>query len=267
MRLFHGIGRVLGAAALLILSLRLGAAADATPLVTTTSFHGETYATCRVDPARQDLRLYLDDGHGNVLGNFTALEKQVAAEAGKLLFAANAGMFDPTSKPVGLLVENGEEKFPLNLADGAGNFFMKPNGVFVINQHHHALVVDSPNYATLATPAVWATQSGPLLVHGGDINPDLNPNSKSRKIRSGVGVTAKGEIVFALSRHPVSFYEFAELFRAKFQCPNALYLDGDISDFHTTGTSEKEGQHHFGPMFGLIAGAPHEGVTATPTTP
>jgi uncharacterized protein YigE (DUF2233 family) len=267
MRVVQGIGRVVSAAAWLALAMQLGVAAGpATSPILDTVFHGERYETCQIDPATQDLRLYWDDGHGNALGNFTALEKRVAAEGGKLRFAANAGMFDPTSKPVGLLVENGDEKFPLNLADGYGNFFMKPNGVFLINAMHHALVIESSTYAALVTPALWATQSGPLLVYGGDIQPDFIPGSKNRKIRSGIGVTAKGGIVFALSREPVTFYEFAELFQARLQCRDALYLDGDISDFYTPGIPEKEGQHHFGPMFGLIEIA-HEGVTATPATP
>jgi uncharacterized protein YigE (DUF2233 family) len=252
------MGRAACISALLVISTQAGFAAPASSPVSRTVFHGETYETCEIDPTQQDLRLYWDDGHGRVLGDFTALEKQVAAEGGTLLFAANAGMFDPTSKPVGLLVVNGYEKFPLNLADGAGNFFLKPNGVFVINSRRHALIVDSGNYSGLAFPAVWATQSGPLLVHGGDLNPDFIPGSKNRKIRSGVGVTKNGEIVFALSRYPIDFYAFAEFFREKFQCPNALYLDGDISDFWTRGEVEKDNQHHFGPMIGVVQDkAPH----------
>jgi uncharacterized protein YigE (DUF2233 family) len=183
MRPFHGIGRVLGAAALLILSARPGAATGAPPKspVVMTEFHGQAYETCRVDPATQDLRLYWGDAQGSALGNFTALEKKVDSEGGKLLFAANAGMFDPASKPVGLLVENGEEKSPLNLSDGYGNFFLKPNGVFLINAKHRALVIESSTYVALVTPAVWATQSGPLLVYGGDINPDFIAGSKNLK--------------------------------------------------------------------------------------
>jgi uncharacterized protein YigE (DUF2233 family) len=217
-----------------------------------TVFRGSGYETCRIDPAREDLHFYWDDGHGKVLGNFTALQKQVASEGGKVLFAANAGMFDPTSNPVGLFVQNGTVRFPLNLADGPGNFYLKPNGVFFIDTQHKAHVVESGDFATQLAPPVWATQSGPLLVGGGDINPEFTPDSKNRKIRSGVGVTKSGEIIFALSKQPVTFYEFAELFRTKFQCPNALYLDGDISDFWTPGMKETEGQHHFGPMIGVI---------------
>ena len=230
----------------------VGYAAGPSSLLVATTFHGQTFTTCEIDPAKQDLRLYWDDGHGTPLRTFTALERQVSSEGGKLLFAANAGMFEPSDKPVGLLVQNGEEKFPLNLADGAGNFYTKPNGIFVINAHHHALVIDSTSYAALVPPAIWATQSGPLLVYGDDINPDFIETSKNRKIRSGVGVTAKGQIVFALSRRPVTFYDFAQLFREKLKCPKALFLDGDISDFYAAGMTEKEGQHNFGPMFGLV---------------
>jgi uncharacterized protein YigE (DUF2233 family) len=268
MRPRHRLGSAFCAVGLLVVVMRSVAAAEpvALPIVTTV-FQGARYATCRVDPARQDVRLYWDDSHGHVLGNFTALQRQVASEGGKLLFAANAGMFDPTNNPVGLFVQDGNVRFPLNLADGPGNFYLKPNGVFFIDGQRKAHVLESGDYATQLAPPLWATQSGPLLVGGGDINPEFTPDSKNRKIRSGVGVTRSGEVIFALSKQPVTFYEFAGLFRVKFQCPHALYLDGDISDFWTPGMKEAEGQHHFGPMIGVVADPSHEGVTATPSPP
>ena len=268
MRAWTRFGRGWRATAFALAALSFARADSAAPPpVSSLVFHGAKYVTCTVDPTKQDLRLFWDDAHGQVLGNFTALQKEVVREGGQLLFAANAGMFDPASKPVGLLVLDGTEKSPLNLAEGSGNFYMKPNGVFAINAKHHAFVIESSEDPVLVPPAVWATQSGPLLVHGDDVNPDFMADSKNRKIRSGVGVTAKGEVVFALSRQPVTFYEFAELFRERLHCPNALYLDGDISDFWTPGDVEKDGQHHFGPMIGVMAGPVREGVTAPPTSP
>ena len=41
-----------------------------------------------------------------------------------------------------------------------------------------------------------ATQSGPLLIGNGKYNPALNPNSKSKHIRNGVGINKKGEQMF-----------------------------------------------------------------------
>jgi uncharacterized protein YigE (DUF2233 family) len=160
-------------------------------------------------------------------------------------------MYEPDFRPVGLLVQDGNETAPLNLNDGAGNFYMKPNGVFVLNEKHEAFVVESSAYTALLTPVTWATQSGPLLVHGGAISPDFIEDSKNLQIRSGVGVRKDGVIEFAISAHPVNFYDFALLFRAKLKCPNALYLDGHISAFYVPGGKDAI-PHTFGPMFGLV---------------
>jgi uncharacterized protein YigE (DUF2233 family) len=217
----------------------------------TISFRGQSFLVRTIDPQKEDLRLFWKDDQGQLLHDFTALEKLVASKGERLLFAANAGMFEADSKPVGLLVQEGKEISPLNLNDGTGNFYMKPNGVFVLNEKHEALIVESGAYPSLLTPVTWATQSGPLLVLGGNIDPDFNADSKSKKIRSGIGVRKDGTIVFALSHQPVNFYDFASLFLDQLKCPNALYLDGDISAFHAPGVKDTV-PHSFGPMFGLV---------------
>ena len=219
------------------------------------TFRGQGFLVRSVDPQKEDLRLFWKDNQGNLLHDFTGLEKAVNAKGEKLVFAANAGMFEADFKPVGLLVQDGNEQSPLNLKDGTGNFYMKPNGVFVLNEKHEALVVESDAYTTLLTPVTWATQSGPLLVHGGDILPDFIEDSKNLQIRSGIGVRKDGVIQFAISRKPVNFYDFAALFLTRLKCPNALYLDGHISAFHVPGDKDAV-PHSFGPMFGLVDKAP-----------
>jgi uncharacterized protein YigE (DUF2233 family) len=221
------------------------------PGLTVVTFRGQDFITHTVDPKKDDLQLFMNDDQGQLLRDFPTLDKYVTSKGEKLLFAANAGMFDPNAKPVGLLVQNGNETSPINLNDGQGNFFMKPNGIFLINDKHEAMVVESSTYAALLSPANWATQSGPLLVHGGDIHPDFNPSSTSKKIRSGVGVTKDGLAIFALSQTPVTFYDFASLFLEKLQCPNALYLDGDISAFYVPG-AKLPVPDNFVPMFGVV---------------
>ena len=220
----------------------------------TVAFHGQGFLVRSVDPRKDDLRLFWKDDQGNLLHDFAGLDKAVTANGEKLLFAANAGMYEPDSNPVGLLVQNGNETTPLNVNEGPGNFYMKPNGVFVVNEKHEALIVQSGDYVGLLTPPVWATQSGPMLVLRGDIHPDFNAESKNLKIRSGVGVRKDGMIEFAISRGPVSFYEFAALFVDRLKCPNALYLDGDISAFYEPGTKDTV-PHSFGPMFGIVLDA------------
>ena len=161
-------------------------------------------------------------------------------------------MFQPDFSPVGLLVLDGNQVSPLNTDDGQGNFFMKPNGVFLINQKHEARIVNSADYVDELTPALWATQSGPMLVLRGDINPDFNADSKSLYLRSGVGVRKDGLVEFAISQAPVNFYNFASLFRDRLKSANALYLDGAISQFHVPGMKHAVPQS-FGPMIGVVA--------------
>ncbi len=227
-------------------------ATDAVPAgLQVATFRGQEFLVRTVDPAKEDVRLFWKDEKGAVYGDFPALDKAVSEKGERLIFAANAGMFEPDNRPVGLLVQDGTQLAPLNLKDGTGNFYMKPNGVFLINEKHEAMVVGTTSFQTLLTPAIWATQSGPLLVHGGNIHPDFIEDSKNKKIRSGVGVAKDGMIVFALSRSPVNFYDFAQLFLTKFKCDNALYLDGEISAFYVPGIADVT-PHQFGPMFGLI---------------
>ncbi len=218
------------------------------------TFRGTPYIVHEVDPKKDDLQMFLKDDKGIYLHNFAALEKYAASKGEKLLFAANAGMFQPDFTPCGLLVQNGNETSPLNTNDGEGNFYMKPNGVFLINQKHEARIVNSANYVDELSPAVWATQSGPMLVLRGDINPDFISDSKNLYIRSGVGVRADGMIVFAISQSPVNFYSFAALFRERLKCPNALYLDGGISQFYPSGVKSKAPQS-FGPLIGVVTKA------------
>jgi uncharacterized protein YigE (DUF2233 family) len=217
----------------------------------TVQYGGQHYVIRTVDPKKDDLRLYLKDDQGNFLRDFATLDKYVASKGGHLLFAANAGMFDPTTKPVGLLVQDGTEQSPLNLNDGTGNFFMKPNGVFLVNEKHEAHIVDASEYAAVLTPVVWATQSGPLLLNHSELHPDFIEGSANKKIRSGVGVRRDGTIVFALSAEPVNFYHFAAFFLAGQKCPNALFLDGDISAFYVPGAKDDK-PHSFGPMIGVV---------------
>jgi uncharacterized protein YigE (DUF2233 family) len=236
----------------------LAARADnPSPALQTVAFRGQSFLVRTIDPQKEDLRLFWKDDQGKPLHDFTSLGKFAASKGERLLFAANAGMFESNLKPVGLLVQDGDEQSPLNLNDGTGNFYMKPNGVFVINEKHEALIVESSAYPALLTPVTWATQSGPLLVLGGNITPDFNADSKNLAVRSGVGVRKDGTVVFSISRLPVNFYTFASLFLNQLKCPNVLYLDGTISAFYVPGVKDTV-PHSFGPMFGLVEKAKNQ---------
>lgn len=208
-----------------------------------------SYAVCRFDPARDPLELYNLDAAGEPIATFGNLARLLGSEGKQLTFAMNAGMFDDKLKPIGLYVEKGEQRKKLNRRNGYGNFHLKPNGVFFIDGNK-AAVMETEAYARAGRKPQFATQSGPMLVINGRIHPKFSETGLSAKIRNGVGVTAAGEVVFVLSDHPVTFHQFARLFRDGLKTPNALFLDGSISSLYSTDLGRNDGFLPMGPMVG-----------------
>src|SRR5690606_41969964 len=85
----------------------------------------------------------------------------------------------------------------------------------------------------------YATQSGTMLVINNENHPQFKPNSTSLKLRNGAGVCSDGSIQFVNSEAPVSFYQFAALFKDDLKCPNALFLDGGIASALYAPTIDK----------------------------
>jgi uncharacterized protein YigE (DUF2233 family) len=183
------------------------------------------YTVCEIDPRQQTIRLYWKRPDGTPYAYLSALPRTLKGEAGKLLFATNAGMFDPALKPVGLYVEQGHELVHPNTRSGYGNFHMKPNGIFYVSADR-AAVAETGAFLKHRPRTELATQSGPMLVINGRLHPRFDRRSTSLKPRTGVGVGADGKVMFAISRREVSFDAFARLFRDGLNCPNALFLDG-----------------------------------------
>lgn len=244
----------------LLASLALGAASPvcaqgAPASCSDVEERGTPYTVCSVDAKSPDLRLFLEDAKDQVYGSFAALERDLATRRERLVFAMNAGMYHPDHMPVGLYVEKGRQVKALNTRGGPGNFHMRPNGVFWIGTHG-AMVTETTAYARLKPKADYATQSGPMLVIGGQLHPVFKQNSTSLKIRNGVGVCRDGRARFAISNAAVTFEAFARLFRDRLGCPDALYLDGSISSLHAADLKRSDGWRPMGPIVGVVAKAP-----------
>jgi uncharacterized protein YigE (DUF2233 family) len=109
-----------------------GALAEAQPC-RSMEYERNPYTICEVDLHKHMIRLYWKRSDGTPYAYLSALPRTLSSEAGRLLFATNAGMFDPALKPVGLYVEQGRELVHANTTSGYGNFHMKPNGVFYVS--------------------------------------------------------------------------------------------------------------------------------------
>lgn len=240
---------------LLAFLLLLGAA-PAAPALTfqSISVHAVPYTVVRVDAAGDDLRLFLRDPGGAPLNGFTHVRDGLAAQQLELRFAMNAGMYEPDFSPVGLFVPEPERTVsPLNTRKGGGNFYLKPNGVFLVTTAGRAKVVETAAFPAIASQVRLATQSGPLLVNRGRLHPKFNRTSESKLIRNGVGVTSTGEIVFVISEAPVNLWSFATLFRTVLDCPDALYLDGNVSSLYAPELGRNDARAPLGPMIGVVA--------------
>jgi uncharacterized protein YigE (DUF2233 family) len=217
-----------------------------------TVFDGKRYTVCRVDLSREKLELFLNDETGAPFKRFATLESWLEKKGRQLVFGMNAGMYHADYSPVGMFISNGKQTTPVNLDRGEGNFFLKPNGVFVVTASG-AQVVESAGAANPREKIELATQSGPLLVLNGRLHPAFKINSENRLFRNGVGVKSPKEAVFVNSEEPVNFHEFARLFRDQLACPNALFLDGTISSLHALELKRSDFRIDLGPIIGITA--------------
>lgn len=169
-----------------------------------------------------------------------------------LVVAMTGGMFEADGSPVGWCATEGKTVREANLANGEGNFFLKPNGVFALIG---GKAVIKETAAAAADPTLagsrLVTQSGPLLVTGGVIHAGFKADSMNRRIRNAVGVTAKGAVWWAISEVEVSFHESATFFRDELACPDALFLDGQVSRLHAPLAGRKGGASLLGPLLAV----------------
>lgn len=187
----------------------------------------------KTDQSRLDLRW--TDAQRKPLSNFSGLQQQLSQEGKNILFATNAGIYAYGPTPCGLTISASIEWVPLNSSDGEGNFFLKPNGVFYLDDKTGPGIAETQEYAALGLKPRLANQSGPLILRQGRIHPVFNPHSTNVRQRSAVGIVkGTGEIVFVMSdrnnrsKGRVTFHQLARFF-LHLGCEDALFLDGEIS--------------------------------------
>jgi len=243
--------RRLGLAMGALAAMTLPALAD---ICETQQFEGVRYAVCTVTGDQQDrLRLWLDDTDGHPLGEFRAVRQRLAP--GEVLdFAMNAGMYHADLSPVGLFRSDEAERGEIVTAGGGGNFGLLPNGVFCVGAKAPFQVIESRRFAKVQPQCRLATQSGPLLLIDGELHPRFLPDSDSRYIRNGVGVSRDMATAwFAISDRAVTFHQFARFFRDGLGARNALYFDGSISRLYAPALGRADWGRRMGPIIGYVS--------------
>jgi uncharacterized protein YigE (DUF2233 family) len=219
------------------------------------SYDAANYIVCAFDVRKDDIKLFWKGADDKAYGGFSRLATALSSHGRALRFAMNAGMFEEDLSPVGLYVEDGRQRHRADLREGSSNFHLKPNGVFYVGESG-AGVAETSHFLAAGLKTRFATQSGPMLVLDGRIHPKISPTGASAKIRNGVGVREGSQVVFAISEEPVTFHAFAELFRDRLNCPNALYFDGSVSSLYAPNLNKRDDPARpIGPIVGVTAPA------------
>jgi uncharacterized protein YigE (DUF2233 family) len=209
-------------------------------------FENTPLTDCIAIPERHRIATALADSAG---ANFRSLAAFAEARDPRTIaFAVNAGMFDEDGAPIGYFVEGGERKKELNTADGEGNFHMKPNGVFFGTGDAWEIRTADDFLKNVGDRPQFGTQSGPMLVVGGRLHPEITQDGPSRTIRNAVGIDERGRAHFVISSAPISFGKLARFYRDELKVKNALYLDGSVSQLWNPATERLDTGAPIGPI-------------------
>ena len=193
-------------------------------------------AECQIFDA-SSIKMYWKDSKGIPYMTFERLLKSNK----NIVFITGVGKFSGAFSSIGLYIENGQLLHPIKTVQNTKvNLEIQSSGVFQVNAAGASI---EPLQAKRAYKnAIWAIQSGPMLLIDGRVNAAL-PN-RTKVLRNGVGIKKDGKVYFACME--ASMREFAEHF-LKQGCQSALYLESDHPDIWYNGNSRNK-FNRFGPM-------------------
>jgi uncharacterized protein YigE (DUF2233 family) len=212
-----------------------------------------TFDCYEVDLLKSKISFHLKDDNGKSISSLYKLNSIIGKMDKIMVFATNGGMYTPEQNPQGLFIQNRNKITQLDTRTGLyGNFYLQPNGVFYVDTCNYPGIVQTPSFNDdLSKSVEFATQSGPLLVIDNVYNSIFKEGSENTNIRNGVGINEKGKVIFVISNEKINFYDFAQFFKEKLKCANALYLDGAISETYLPEIGRFQNGGNFGPIIAV----------------
>lgn len=234
----------------LVAAFAVGPVLAAEPLCAPRVMQGRQAIVCAVDTQRHSIRTLWKNAAGAPYGSLSGIASAATPRTGAMLMAMNAGMYHDNLDPVGLYIEAGETLKRATTGGGPGNFHMRPNGVFHVGGRE-AGVTETRRFLAAGRRVDFASQSGPMLVIDGRLHPAMTGRGQSAKIRNGVGVAGR-MAYFVISEEPVTFTEFARMFRDDLKARNALYFDGSISSLYAPSVNRADRFMPVGPIVAVF---------------
>ena len=208
----------------------------------------------RIEDASR-LHLFLADGRGEPLRTLRRAAELAAASQQRLVFAMNAGIYEPDLRPTGLAIEAGGVLAPLNTRQGDGNFHASPNGVFYVAAQGAAIARTATFAATPPRGVRLATQSGPVLLEDGAMpaaSVRAAPGPAARHFKRNAVCADGGVATLVMVDDEVTLHELAVLLRDRVGCRNALYMDGAISQVLDARSGRVDEDVPLGPILGVV---------------
>lgn len=200
-----------------------------------------------VSPGKATIRTFYKNARGERIDNLVALKRHIESSGKRMLFAMNCGMYSTTYTPVGLYIEEGKQVSALRRCNTSkANFCLQPQGVFYVRKDGKAGISTVQSFSPDGVR--YATQSAPVVVQSGKMNPALPKGLQL--IRNGVGLRKDGSVVLAISRDYVTFHEFAQYFIDQ-GCETAMYFDGNVSQAYYPGKTTPS-DAPFGAMVAVV---------------
>lgn len=210
----------------------------------------ENIISYTLNPKVANLNFYWKNDKQEIFKSIATLKTWLKIKNKELLFACNGGMYMEDNSPLGLYIENGKIIKKINSKSGHGNFYLFPNGIFYVTTTNEVAICKTEHFKN-NKGVKFATQSGPMLVVDGIIHKSFTEGSSNLNIRNGVGILPNNNVVFAMSKQPINFYDFANYFKS-LGCKNALYLDGFVSRTYCPEKNSLQEDGNFGVIIGII---------------
>ncbi len=210
-------------------------------------FGGKRFTECIAVPGKHRIGTQVTGDNGVIYRGFDSLSRDIDTRT--VAFAVNGGMYDVSSNPIGYYVEDGKRLARINQRSAGGNFYLKPNGVFFGDAAGNWRIMTTDDFvAQIAKRPAFGTQSGPMLLIGGKLHPQISPTGTSMKIRNAVGVDPAGRAHFVISDEPVSFGAIAQMMLDHAGATDALFLDGTVSALWDPASGRMDGRYPLGPL-------------------
>lgn len=198
----------------------------------------------------EQIHLHWKNEQGENYGFLTELRKALK-DRYQVKMLMNAGIYSKNDVPAGLWIENGQQLNGLNTRRGGGNFHVQPNGVFAV-VGERAYILPTADYQRAGLTPRIALQSGPMLIINGVMNRQFKPTLASFYKRNAVCLDQQNQVLFVMTvKGAPNLYEFSQGL-LKIGCQQALYLDGNISDWYIPNLFSGLHWRHFVGMISVL---------------